>query len=185
MHTFKRKNNRAGHIIILIAVLFLMSVTGWAFFMKEEPIPLEGNGLIIASVIGVIGAVVVFMSLKNIITDPTLLTLTEDGFEYNPSGVSSGFMHWKNVAELKFVDVRTQQGQLNGPIWEQTLAIKFKDPSLYRDQFNAVMKGLMKVNESMYDADMFFRLSDFGKQSEEIYQLMMKYWNQSKNVSVV
>ncbi len=32
MHTYKIKNNRLGHVIILVAVLFLMGVTFWAFF---------------------------------------------------------------------------------------------------------------------------------------------------------
>ena len=84
------------------------------------------------------------------------------------------------MAEIKFTEVRTTQGQLPGPIWEKVLAIKFKDPSIYTQQFNPLMRGLMDLNKNMYDADMFFRLSSFGNKANEVYELMMRYWNASK-----
>ncbi len=180
MHNFRIKNNRAGHFIVVLAVLLLMAVAFWAFFLKEDPIPIEGGSIIILIIIGGIGTVVLFMAMKMIIQNPDVFFMNEKGFEYNPGGVSSGFMEWTNVADIKFVDVRTQQAQLHGPIWERTLAIKLKDSSVYRNQFNPLMKGLMKVNEKMYDVDIFFRLSSFGKQGEEVYTLMMKYWKESQ-----
>lgn len=180
MHTFKIKNNRLGHVIILVAVLFLMGVTFWAFFLKEEPVEFEGGGVIIALIIGGIGGIVLFMALRAIILNPDVLVINEKGFEYNPGGVSSGFMEWTNVTEIKFTEVRTTQGQLPGPIWEKVLAIKFKDPSIYTHQFNPLMRGLMHLNKNMYDADMFFRLSSFGNKVDEVHALMMKYWNESK-----
>lgn len=184
MHTFRIKNNRAGHFIVILAVLLLMSIVVWAFFFKEDPVPFEGTGLIIISIIGIIGAVVLFMAIRMIIVNPDVIVINEKGFEYNPGGVSSGFMQWTNVAEIKYVDVRTTQGQLNGPVWERALTIKLKDASLYRDQFNPLMKGLMSLNKTMYDGDIFFRLSSFGKQGEEVFSLMMKYWDESKNKAV-
>lgn len=183
MQVFKIKNNRLGHLIVLVAVLLLMGITFWAFFLKVEPLELNGGGLVIALMIGGIGAVVLFMSLRAIILNPDVLIVNEKGFEYNPGGVSSGFMEWTNVAEIKFMEVRTTQGQLPGPIWEKVLAIKFKDPSLYTNQFNPLLKGLMHLNKNMYDADMFFRLSSFGSKVNEVHELMLQYWNKTKNVS--
>lgn len=180
MHTFRIKNNRAGHFIVILAVLLLMSIAAWAFFFKEEPIALDTTAIIILTIIGSIGSVCIFMALKMIIINPDVLMMDEKGFEYNPGGVSSGFMHWTNVAEIKFVDVRTTQGQLNGPVWERALTIKLKNPSLYRNQFNPFLRGLMGLNKKMYDGDIFFRLSSFGEQAEEVHTLMMKYWNESK-----
>jgi hypothetical protein len=181
MHNFRIKNNKAAHFIILLAVLLLMSIAVWAFFIKEDPVALEGTAITILLIIGGIGSVCVFMALKMIIQNPDVLLMNEKGFEYNPGGVSSGFMHWTNVADIKFVDVKTTHGQLNGPVWERTLVIKLKDPSLYQDQFNTVMKGLMNLNKNMYDGDIFFRLSSFGKQADEVHALMMKYWTECKN----
>ncbi len=183
MHTFKIKNNRLGHVIILVAVLFLMGVTFWAFFLKEEPVEFKGGGIIIALIIGGIGGVVLFMALRAIILNPDVLLINEKGFEYNPGGISSGFMEWTNVAEIKFTEVRTQQGQLPGPIWEKVLAIKFKDPSIYTHQYNPLLRGLMHINKNMYDADMFFRLSSFGNKVDEVHTLMMKYWEASKTLA--
>lgn len=180
MHQFRIKNKRLPHVIIILAVLLLMSITFWAFFLKEDTVAIDGEAIIIMLIIGGIGAVVLFMALKNIIQNPDVLLLNEIGFEYNPGGVSSGFMEWTNVADIKFVDLRTSQGQLNGVIWERTIAVKLKDPSLYRNQFNPLMKGLMDSNKIMYEGDIFFRISSFGKQFEQVHSLMIKYWDNSK-----
>lgn len=182
MQTFKIKNNRLGHLIVLIAVLLLMGITFWAFFLKDEPIEFEGGAIIIALIIGGIGSVVLFMAFRSIFLNPNVLVINEKGFEYNPGGISSGFMEWSNVAEIKFTEVRTTQGQLPGPIWEKVLAIKFKDPSIYTHQYNPLMRWLMGLNKNMYDADMFFRLSTFGNQVNEVHELMLRHWNASKTV---
>jgi hypothetical protein len=181
MQQFKIKNNRLGHVIVILTVLLLMTITFWAFFLKADPIEMIGGSIFILFIIGGIGSVVLFMALRAIILNPDVLVVNEKGFEYNPGGISSGFMEWTNVAEIKFMEVRMNPGQLSGPIWERVLAIKFKDPTLYSNQFNPLMKGLMNLNKNMYDADMFFRLSSFGKQVEEVYELMIKCWNESNN----
>jgi hypothetical protein len=184
MQQFKIKNNRLGHVIVLLVVILLMSITFWAFFFKDEPIEIMGGSIFILIIIGGIGSVVLFMSVRAIVLNPDILVISEKGFEYNPGGISSGFMEWTNVAEIKFIEVKTNPGQLSGPIWERVLAIKFKDPALYNNQFIPAMRMLMDLNKKMYDADMFFRLSSFGKQGEEVYQLMMKCWNENNNVLI-
>lgn len=180
MKTFQIKPNIAGHLIVFLAVLLLMSITFWAFFLKEEPVEFGQGGIIIIAIIGGIGSIVLYMSLKTMIQRPAIITINENGFEYNPGGVSSGWIPWTNVAEVKSVEVRTQQGNLNGPIWERTLAVKLKDPAPYRDQYNVLLRGLMKLNDNMYDADIFFRLSSFGKQVDEVITLMNQHWKASK-----
>lgn len=181
MHHFRIKNKRAPHIIIILAVLLLMYIVFWAFFLKEEPLEIDTTAVIIMSAVGGIGSVCLFMAIKIMIRNPDVLLMNEKGFEYNPGGVSSGFMEWTNVAEIKYVDVRTTHGQLNGPVWERTLAVTLKDPSLYTNQFNPLMRGLMHLNKKMYEGDIFFRLSSFGKQAEEVHKLMMQYWEASKS----
>lgn len=182
MKNFQIKQNIVGHFIVILAVLLLMGITFWAFFLKDEPVEFGQTGIIILSIIGIIGSAVIYMALKIIIQRPAVITINENGFEYNPGGVSSGWIPWTNVAEIKDVDVNTQQGTLNGPILERALAIKLKDPTSYRDQYNILLKGLMKLNENMYDADIFFRLSSFGKQVNEVKTLMYQYWNESKKM---
>lgn len=180
MKTFQIKQNLLGHLIASLAVLLLMSITFWAFFLKDEPVDFGQGGIIIISIIGIIGSLVLYMSIKMMIQQPPVITINENGFEYNPGGVSSGWIPWTNVAEIKSVEVRTQQGNLNGPIWERTLAVKLKDPAPYRDQYNVLLRGLMKLNDKMYDADIFFRMSSFGKQVDEVITLMHEHWNASK-----
>lgn len=176
MNSFTIKPKIIVHIIALLAVLLLMGTTAWAFFWKEKPLEIAGPAIIIISIIGGIGSVIIFFVLKIIITRPAVITIDENGFEYNPGGVSSGWVTWSNVAEIKEVEVRTQKGVMNGPFMETTLAIKLKDPDLYRNRFNPIIRGLMKLNDKMYDADIFFRISNFGKEADTVKMLMMQYW---------
>ena len=182
MQQFKIKNNRLGHVIVLLAVILLMSITFWAFFFNDDPVEITGVSLFIMIIIGGIGSVVLFMSVRAIILNPDILVINEKGFEYNPGGISSGFMEWTNVAEIKFIEVITNNKRIAGI--ERVLAIKFKDPSLYYNQFNPAIRILINLNKEMYDADMFFRLSGFGKQAEEVNEFIMNCWNENNNVSI-
>lgn len=176
MQSFQIKSNRTGHVIVVLLVLLLMFIVCWAFFIREQPLQLDATGVIILSVVAVIGGMCLFFGVKTIIQNPVVITINENGFEYNPGGISSGFTPWSNVADIKPVNMRTIHGNLNGPVWEQALGIKLKDPSLYTKQFNPLVRGLMSLNKRMYDADIFFRLSSFGKQAEEVRRLMLQNW---------
>lgn len=177
MQKFKIKSNRIGHFIVVLVVLLLIAVVIWALLIKEDPSNINFTGIIILTIVTVIGSVVLFMALKMIIQNPAVITIDDKGFEYNPGGVSSGFVPWSNVGEIKLVNMRTVHGNLNGVVWETALAVKLKDPALYTKQFNPFIKGLMGLNKNMYDADIFFRLSSFGKQAEAVHQLMLRNWN--------
>lgn len=182
MQQFKIRNNRLGHVIVLLAVILLMSITFWAFFFKDDPVEITGVSLFIMIIIGGIGSVVLFTSVRAIMLNPDILVINEKGFEYNPGGISSGFIEWTNVAEIKFIEVITNNYRIAG--LERVLAIKFKDPTLYNNQFNPAIRILINLNKKIYDADMFFRLSSFGKQAEEVNELMMNCWNENNNVSI-
>lgn len=182
MQSFQIKSNRAGHFIVLLLVLLLMFVAFWAFFIKEEPLELDATGVIILSIVAVIGGACIFFAVKMIIQKPAVITINENGFEYNPGGISSGFTPWSNVADIKPIQMRTIHGNLNGPVWEEALGIKLKDSSLYRKQFNPLLRSLMGFNKNMYDADIFFRLSSFGKQADEVCRLMLQTWQNRSQI---
>jgi hypothetical protein len=175
MESFQIKRKILPDLVVVLATLLLISVVGWAFFLKEDPIPLAGPAIIIFFIIGGIGTLVLFFAFKMIIRRPATITINQEGFEYNPGGVSTGFIPWTNVAEIKEVEVRTQKTNSSGPVWETTLGIKLKEPAPYRNQYPSIIRGLMKVNDNMYDADIFFRLTDFGNQVDEVKTLMYKF----------
>ena len=180
MDSLQIKSRIIVHIIAILGAVFLMGVVIWALFFKEEPMSLIGPGLIIAVIIGSIGSVIIYMAGKMILTRPPIITIDATGFEYNPGGVSTGHIPWSAVAAVKEVEVLTSGLSRSGPIPELTLGIKLKDPEAYKAQYNAMLRGLMDINQDMYDADIFFRLSDFGKQKEEVKKLMFRYGNKSK-----
>ena len=175
MDSLQIKRKILPDLVVVLATLLLMGVVGWAFFLKEEPIPLAGPAIFIFFIIGGIGLVVLFFAFKMIIRRPAIITINQEGFEYNPGGVSTGFISWTNVAEVKEVIVRTDNQGSSSPMWETTLGIRLKDPIPFRNQYHSIIRGLMNENEKMYDADIFFRLTDFGKQVDEVKTLMFKF----------
>lgn len=163
-----------GHIIIVFFVLLLMGITYWALFVNNE-VRLETNAYIILIIIFSIGTVVLLKALQIIIKKPDVIAINSYGFEYNPGGISSGLIPWSNVQEVKRVSVLTEGGNVGGPIYETTLAVKLKDPADYAEQYNFFLKSLMKLNHNLYDADIFMRLASFGNKAAEVEELMMKY----------
>lgn len=174
MKEFRIRTKPVPHVILLMMALGLVAVSYWGVFWSEDAQPPGTTAYTIVTVMSVIGAVILYFSLKIIITRPDIIRINEKGFEYNPSGVSSGFIEWSNVQEIKRAQVRTQQGQLNGPVWETAIGVKLKDPTPYKAQFNILIRKLIEVNTDMYDVDLWIRISSLGKDSEKAEALLMK-----------
>ena len=163
------------HLLITPIALGLAATAYWAFFLKEDADPPGTEAYLVTGGMALIALTIVFFAMKLVIKRPDVILVNDQGFEYNPGGVSSGFVYWTDVLEVKRVAVRTTAGDAPGPVWETTLAVKLKDPAAYRGQFNPFLRGLMNLNEKMYDADIFIRIGSLGKQAEAVERLMMRY----------
>lgn len=163
------------HLIFMLIAIGLAYTPYWAFFLKEDADVPDTMAYLITGGMWAITAGILFFGLKIVIKRPDVILVNDKGFEYNPGGVSSGFVYWADVLEVKRVAVRATAGDAPGPVWETTLAVKMKDATAYRGHFNPFLRGLMHLNEKMYDADIFIRISSLGKQAEAVERLMMKY----------
>ena len=67
MGSFQIKRKILPDLVVVLATLLLMGVVGWAFFLKEDPLPLAGPAIFIFFIIGGIGILVLFFALKMII----------------------------------------------------------------------------------------------------------------------
>ena len=161
-------------MIMLVVALGLVALSFWGVFRSEAEQPPNAMAYTILTVISVIAAVIVYFAVKILITRPDIMRINEKGFEYNPSGVSSGFIEWSNVQEIKRAQVRTQQGQLNGPVWETAIGVKLKDPTPYKAQFTVLIQKLMELNTEMYDVDLWIRISSLGNDAEKAEALLLK-----------
>ena len=174
------RNSRLGHLIILLALLLLSSVVLWAFFFKEQPFQKGSVGMFICIISSILICVMLYFNLKMIIKNPAVITINEQGFEYNPGGISSGWIPWSNVQEIKFVDVRTSSQNPENIKFKTAIAVKLNDNTTYLNQYNFALKALIKLNTEKYNADILFRKSDFGKKYNEVYDLVNRYWVISK-----
>ncbi len=125
---------------------------------------------IVAGLVITVGTFLILYFLKQFFTNPVIIHLTDEGLEYIPAGVSTKFIKWSEIREIKEVNVRVVRG--NVPALETALGLTLKDPEGYRQQFNAALAGLMKLNEKMYGATVLIQPSSFGKKYPEVKKII-------------
>jgi len=104
MTTFEIRPKIVPNLIVIALTLSLMGITTWAIFFKaDDPLEPKGPGLIIPAIIGPIGCAVLYFAVKTIILRPPVIRIDQDGFEYNPGGVSTGLITWSDIDDIREV----------------------------------------------------------------------------------
>ncbi|RYF88385.1 MAG: hypothetical protein EOO03_08535 [Chitinophagaceae bacterium] len=185
MDELRIKHKPIAHALLALIITGIVLATYWFLFWQTDAPLVDTTSYIIATVVTVIAALTLFFILRIVILKPDVLYMNEDGFEYNPGGVSSGFITWKNVQEVKHIKIRTSQGGINALVWELTIAIKLKDPGEYKPSSNKLLKPLLQLNTSLYDAHLFVRLSDTGNRLEDVENFFARYGNNNRPLHLV
>ena len=167
MDEIKIKPPRFSYLIPIPFILFLMGIFYWVAFEKEDEEEV-GTGLkIIAVLVLIVGSFLLYQFTRQFIRVPVILLMNNQGFEYNPAGVSSQFIGWEEVAKVEEVSVRVLRGRNTGG-WETALGVWLKDPGTYRSRMNAALGFLVKQNEKMYGATLLIEPASLGKEYEEV-----------------
>lgn len=177
MNELRIKPKPIVHVLIALVVILMMMVTWWGLYLREDAPEPDTTSYIITILVVGIGSLILFFIARILIMHPDVLYINDKGFSYNPGGVSSGFIHWEDVQEIKQVNVNTTHGNLPGPVMETAIGIKLKDPEKYRVYSYALLRPLLKLNKNMYDVDLLIRISDLGKHRQEAEELLQKFGN--------
>lgn len=108
---------------------------------------------------------------------PPIFKATEKGFCYEPAGISSGWILWKDVKEAAETTILSGSGGKTGPRLEPVFGIKLKNPEEYRTQYAPMLQQIMKLGQKFHNfqtkgvGDILLRPSDFGDQYDKVVAL--------------
>jgi hypothetical protein len=109
---------------------------------------------------------------------PPVFIATEKGFCYEPSGISTGWILWEDIQEVRESTVLYGSGVNNGPTLMPVLGIKLINPeeynaAAYAPLLQQVVKLGQKLNNYQTEGvgDVLLSPSDFGSQYENVLAL--------------
>ncbi len=163
------KAKRISYLVPLPFILLLM------FLFYKYAIVNSGEGndkvfFIVGIFVVGVGAFLAGYFTLQFFRNPAILRANEQGFEYNPAGVSLGFIPWKDVSGFEEVMVRVVRGDV--PTHEQALAIILKDPEQYRKRFTKPVSLLMAASEKINKGTILIEHASMQGRYEEFKALL-------------
>jgi hypothetical protein len=109
---------------------------------------------------------------------PPVFIATEKGFCYEPAGVSSGWILWEDVVEVRESSVLYGSGVNNGPVLMPVLGIKLMNPEEYNAAaFAPLLQRVVSLGQKLNNyqtegvGDLLLRPSDFGNDYGKVIAL--------------
>ncbi|MBX9892424.1 MAG: hypothetical protein K2Y12_08905 [Chitinophagaceae bacterium] len=113
---------------------------------------------------------------------PPVFIATEKGFCYEPAGISSGWILWKDVVEVRESTVLYGSSVTNGPRTMPVLGIKLIDPETYNAKaFVPLLRKLVNVGQKFNNyqtegvGDILIRPEDLGTNYDQVKAIFEQY----------
>lgn len=167
------------HFAALVPTMALTGFMGWFVFLREivpdefgrtEEIPMTGQ--FIFGFFVLIGIFLIGVFTYRLFTNPPYFIMYEDGFEYSPSGVSTGLIKWSDVEELREEKVLTNRSGIGGPAWMPVTAVVLRNPQEYIARFPAALGPLFKLRMKMNSSPILIGKSEFGHEHDALLAIM-------------
>jgi hypothetical protein len=108
---------------------------------------------------------------------PPIFIATEKGFSYEPAGISTGWVLWEDITEVRESEVLFGSGVNNGPKLVPVIGIKLINPEQYRASYAPLLQYVVNIGQKFHNyqtegvGDILLRPSDFGDQYENVLAL--------------
>ncbi|MDO8997106.1 MAG: hypothetical protein Q7U77_10810 [Sediminibacterium sp.] len=108
---------------------------------------------------------------------PPIFIATEKGFSYEPAGISTGWVLWEDVAEVKESEVLYGSGVNNGPKLVPVIGIKLINPEQYHASYAPLLQYVVNIGQKFHNyqtegvGDILIKPSDLGDQYENVLEL--------------
>jgi hypothetical protein len=109
---------------------------------------------------------------------PPLFLATEKGFCYNPAGISTGWILWDDITEVRETEIIYGRSNSTGPTLRPVLGIKFINPENYKNQaYSPLLKKLVDAGQKLNNfqtegvGDVLLLPEDFGKNYGKVKSL--------------
>jgi hypothetical protein len=161
---YEIKYNRFYSLLPLPFIIGLITVFIYFVFIKQED--LDGKRFttdffVVFGFLTLVGLFLIYQFTKQFFNPRPLFYMDEQGMEYNEGGIGTGKLQWKEICEIKEIEIRSTKGRR--PYTETVLGVVLKDPEKFRSNKNQFLKKLMKVSDNMYDTSILISPGSFGK----------------------
>lgn len=179
----KTRQNKLGTFIALLVVLGFAVLMNLLLFSPEtilEPRQLQEITIVEKLIFGFFYVICHFLLLvfcRQFFRTTSLFTATSKGFQYIPSGISSGWVLWEDIEEIRESSILSGNN-IGGPVAIPVLGIKLRSPEKYTDHYNPALKKLVllggKLNNFQTEGvgDLLLDPALFGQRYEEVKALM-------------
>lgn len=123
---------------------------------------------------------------RQLFTTTYLFIATNKGFQYTAAGISSGWVLWEEIEEIRESSVLSGNN-IGGPASVPVLGIKLRSPEKYAAQYNPALQKLIllggKLNNFQTEGggDLLLNPAHFGQRFEEVKALIKLKHTQHKH----
>lgn len=115
--------------------------------------------------------------IRQLFSNSYLFIATAKGFQYTPAGISSGWVLWEDIEEVRETSV-LYGSNVAGPTTVPVLGIKLRYPENYIQNFNPALQKLLTAAGQLNNfqtegtGDLLLNPADFGNRYEEVKALI-------------
>ncbi|MBT9483796.1 hypothetical protein [Sediminibacterium sp.] len=105
---------------------------------------------------------------------PPIFIATEKGFSYEPAGISTGWVLWEDITEVRESEVLFGSGVNNGPKLVPVIGIKLINPEQYRASYAPLLQYVVNIGQKFHNyqtegvGDILIRPADLGDDYEKV-----------------
>ena len=181
MTLYEQRPPRIVHLVCLIGTLIVVGAfIGFVFVPDsnpgpfETPVEVDTTGKVIFGFFTLVGIFLIGVFGYRLIRNPVTFRMTDEGFEYNPAGVSTGLIRWTDIEEIKPVPVMTNRSGIGGPKQLFPIGIILKDPQSYIARYPTAMGVLFEYRKYESGTPLVFQFGEFGRDHEKVVAMMQE-----------
>jgi hypothetical protein len=100
------------------------------------------------------------------VKNPLVFRMDDEGFEYNPAGVTTGFVRWTDVEKLDYTQVKV--GRPGGTQFMKVLGVYLKGPATYINRYPVAMHEFFETRRYESGTSLVFNSGESGRQHDRI-----------------
>lgn len=172
---YSYRSQRWPNFVAMLGALLLTAVAARILFYGlgeiESPLQTRERGL--AAAVGLGGAVSLLLALNFAyrgLRNPPMIRFFADGFDYSPTGVSTGLIKWSDVVELR--DETVLVSLVGSPSHRPVTAVVLRNPDEYLNRFPAVLRPIFAANRKLNSSPILIPKGEFGPDHGAILAIM-------------
>lgn len=160
---------RFVHAIALAATAGLVSAFVWFLFLRDVPEGDEPDLMmqIVGGAATVVGVFLIGVFLRRLMMRPASFWCGEEGFVYQPGGVSTGLVRWSDIKELRDIGV-----QVAAQTHENAVAVVLHDPAAYIARQAGWLQPLFRKRARLSGSPLVLRATDLGRDYVRVKAMM-------------